>query len=342
MHARTALILALGSALAAFSVGCSGAHPKSSGDDTSGDVASTQASLDDANGGLTNSDEAPAFGDAKVEALPDFTTDQADAQDPTTEAAAASGAKSFHVALLWGHLPAPHDGDDTDTDPQLMSWVGSVSVDAGAIGVKRTLAFDRADKVLPRTSASTVAFDSHTLPFVDGLFLRVVVPAGGSTALHFKTAALTTDIDLASLEGKAGGVDRLADGRNGLAYIGYADVKDCARGLAFGRWVKLRARLGAMRGRVIDDGGDTIGHVRGIWGHAPRADKNVFFGKYIGLGGEHRGLFAGTYGDGEADGIWGTRDPKDAGAMQLFYSDGYDKDDGRGVWLGRWSEKCTK
>jgi hypothetical protein len=343
MFARTALFAVLGTAALA-TVGCSGnAHPAAAGDPSgtpSDTIAQTSAALDEANGGLSTSDEAPAFGDAKVEALPELTTAMADATDPTTATAAAAGAKSFHVALLWGHLPTPHDTDDTDTEPSVMSWVGSVSVDAGAIGVKKTLGFDANDRILARTAATTVAFDSHTLPFVDGLFLRVVVPAGGSTVLHFKTASLTTDLELSDLEKTAGGVDRLSDGRNGLAYIGYADVAGCARGIAFGRWVKFRAKLGGMRGRVIDDEGATIGHVRGIWGHAPKADKNVFFGKYIGIGGEHRGLFAGTYGDGEAVGVWGTRVPKDDGAMQLFYSDGYDKDDGRGVWVGRWSERC--
>ena len=343
MLARTTL-LAFFSCSAVAVTGCSGtSHPGTAGDPSgnpSDQVASTESALDQSNGGLTIDNTTPAFGDAKVEALPDFTTAQADAQDPTGPTAAAPGARSYHVALLWGHLPAPHDQDDTDSDPQVMTWTGSVSLDKGAIGVKKTLAFDAKDKVDPRTAANVVSFDSHTLPFVDGLFLRVVVPAGASPMLHFKTQSLTTDIDVSQLEAKAGGVERLADGRNGLAYIGYGDVAGCARGLAFGRWVKLRARLGGMRGRVIDGDGETIGHVRGIWGHAVRADKNVFFGKYIGIDGAHRGLFAGTYGGGEAVGIWGTRDPKDAGALQLFYSDGYDKDDGRGVWLGRWSEKC--
>ena len=233
-----------------------------------------------------------------------------------------------------------HDADDTDVDPQVVDWTGAVSVDQGAIGVMRTLQFDANDKVDPRTAPNVVSFDSHTLPFVDGLFLHVVVPAGSAPTLHFKTQALTTDVDLSALDANAGGVQRLGDGRDGLAWIGYGDVAGCNRGLAFGRWVKARARLGGFRGRVIGSDGATIGHVRGIWGHARRLDKDVFFGKYIALDGTHMGLFGGTYGDGEAKGVWGTRDPRDAGALQVFYSDGYDKADGRGVWVGRWSERC--
>ena len=339
---RSALAIVL-FGLPLASMGCSAnAHPPAAGDPSNDPtVASTESALDEANGGMNGESEAPAFGDPKVAAVPEFSSAGADANDPTTQPAAGAGAKSYHVALLWGHMPTPHDEDDSDVDPEVLDWAGSVSVDEGAIGVKKTLAFDLHDHVDPRTAANTVSFDSHTLPFVDGLFLRVVIAAGAAPKLHFATQTLTTDIDLSQLDANAGGMVRLADGANGLAYIGYSDVAGCARGLTYGRWVKIRARLGGLRGHVIDDGGDAIGHVRGIWGHAPRADKNVFFGKYIGLDGTTRGLFGGTYGQGEAKGVWATINPRDEGGLRLFYSDGYDKDDGRGVWLGRWSEKCN-
>jgi hypothetical protein len=336
MLARTSLFAIAAVAVAAL--GCSGAAHSPHATDPN--VGATESALDAENGGMTTEDTAPAFGDPNVEAIAPFDPTLADPEDMTTESASASGAKSFHIALFWGHLPPAHDAVDTDVAPQLVDWSGTVSVDQGAIGVKRTLAFDAGDKVDPRLSPNVVSFDSHTLPFVDGLFLRVVVAAGNAPVLHFKTTALTTDIDLSQLDAKAGGVTRLANPSDGLAYIGYGDVAGCARGLMYGRWVKVRAALGGFRGRVIDGEGDTIGHVRGIWGHAPRADKDVFFGKYISLTGAHEGLFGGTYGGGEALGVWATVSPKDVGALQVFYSDGYDQNDGRGVWLGRWSEMC--
>jgi hypothetical protein len=339
MTARSTLLFALALATA----GCSGAaHPSLAGDGSgTTDTASEESALNADNGGMTAENVAPAFGDAQVEALPDFATTMADARDMTVESAALPGAKSFHLALLWGHLPPAHDADDTDVDPTVVDWTGTVSVDHGAVGVRRTLQFDAGDKVNPRTAPNVVSFDSHTLPFVDGLFLHVVVPAGAPATLHFDTQALTADIDLSALDANAGGVQRLSDGRDGLAWIGYSDVAGCNRGLAFGRWVKTRAELGTFRGRVIGSDGASIGHVRGIWGHARKLDKDVFFGKSVALDGTHMGLFGGTYGGGEAKGIWGTRDPRDSGALQIFYSDGYDKDDGRGVWLGRWSERCN-
>ncbi len=337
MRVGTTLVAVLGT-VSLFAVGCSSGFTAVPADT---DVGSTESALDQENGGMTTANVSPEFGDPKVQSVPAFDTAMADASDMTTESARGLGAKSFHIALLWGHLPTPRDAADADVEPAVVDWTGSVSVDRGAIGVKKTLAFDARDKVEARTAPNTVSFDSHTLPFVDGLFLRVVVPHGASTILHFKTQSLTTDIDLSQLDAKAGGVIRLADQRDGLAYMGYADVAGCSRGLAFGRWVKMRARLGGLRGRVIDDEGTTIGHVRGIWGHAPRADKDVFFGKYISSDGTHKGLFGGTYGDGEAKAIWATREPREVGGLQLFYSDGYDKDDGRGVWLGRWTERCA-
>jgi len=304
------------------------------------DPATVQSALDTSDGNLSMSSEQPSFGDPQVEGLDSFDANGADPTDMTTGPAAQPGAKRYHLALLWGHMPAPADATAADTEPQLATWTGSVSIDDGAIGVKKTLQFDAKDSVSPRTDAKTVSFVSHTLPFVDGLFLHVVVPANASPVLHFKTETLTTDLDLSQLAAKEGGVDRVPNTSNGLAWIGYEDVAGCSRGLLFGRWVKLRAALGGFRGQVIDGDGERVGHVRGIWGHAPRKDANVFFGKYIGVNGEARGLLAGKYGDGGFAGIWGTRDPKSVGALEGVYSDGFDKNDGRGVFVSRWSEKC--
>jgi hypothetical protein len=68
----------------------------------------------------------------------------------------------------------------------------------------------------------------------------------------------------------------------------------------------------------------------------------VFFGKYIDRQGEFRGLLGGLYGDGKFGGVWGTVDPNAKGVLEGYYSDGYERGDGRGVYLGRWAEKCVK
>jgi hypothetical protein len=306
----------------------------------SNDPEQVQSALDQSNGGMTTAPESPEFADPAVQSLENFVPDFGDTQD-MTQSVEVQGARRFRVAVIWGHLPPAHDADNTDVAPSIIDWTGSVSVDSGAIGLKRTLRFDIGDKVLARPNAQEVDFVSHTLPHVDGLYMSVVIPANASPTMHFKTKSLTTDIDLGLLTQQAGAAVRLDDGRNGMFFIGYPE-DGCPRGLLFGRWRKVRPALGEFRGVVVGDEGDGIGHIRGIWGHAPKANANVFFGKYIDRQGEFRGLLGGIYGDGKFGGVWGTVDPNAKGVLEGYYSDGYERGDGRGVYLGRWAEKCVK
>lgn len=327
--------------LAAVIAGCSSSTDESKADSEDSSAAAIDSALNMENGGLDAKPETPMFGDAMVADLPIFAPKFADATDQVAAfSAQAPGAKRYDVVVMWGHMPAPHDADPTVLEPKPIDWTGSVSVDKGAIGLSHTVKFDDKDAVLPRTDPRSLSFESHTLPHVDGLLLHVIVPADAPQTLHFKTDALTTDIDLASLDKTAGGGQRLDDGRNGMVYLGFQDSPGCAKGFVFGRWGKVKPQLGRLHGSVFGARGERLGHVKGIWGHAKAKDKDVFFGKYIEEGGEFRGLFGGVYGGGKLGGIWGTRDPKDAGTLEGVYSDGYMQKDGKGVWLGRWSERC--
>jgi hypothetical protein len=332
----------LGTLATSFSLAACAGHS------TNESTASDQAALDAPNAGLNvASDESPAFDDPAMQALAsmDLMIPQTvePATDPTVAAAAQQGAKAYRIVLLWGHLPTPHDAMDTDAEPQLENWSGKISVDAGAIGMKRTIAFDPNDHVDgPRTDVTSITFTSHTLPYVDGMLLRVVIPQGGTPTLHFATSALTTDIDLSQLAAKVGGVQRLSDDVEGLAWVGYPE-DGCTHGFVHGRFVKNHARFGAIRGIVSDGDGERLGHLRGLWGHAPKRDADVWFAKYIDAAGHAKGLAFGKYDDGAFTGAWAAKDETDidVGHVEGFYSDGNDKADGRGVWLGRWSEKCT-
>src|SRR5262249_46782701 len=157
-------------------------------------TASDESALDAANAGIdVTANEQVAFADPAMLALApmDVTVVQSvEPSDMTTEAAAVAGAKAYRVVLLWGHLPAPRDATNDDATPAREDWTGSITVDAGAIGMKRTIAFDVNDHVDPRTDAKSIAFTSHTLPYVDGMLLRVVLPAGATPTLHFATSAL--------------------------------------------------------------------------------------------------------------------------------------------------------
>jgi hypothetical protein len=306
----------------------------------------SESDLDQQNGGFEPTAEAPYFADSRVEALDTFTPSFTDGAEMKSQVMSASvqGARSYHVALVWGHLPPARDAELTDPTPAVMNWDGTVSVDQGAVGLERTLRFDPAfgDKVLPRTSAQSIAFVSRTLPHVDGLLVRVVVPPNAPAVVHFRTKSLTQDIDLPSLTTKAGGVVRLDDGRNGLFWVGFQDEPSCAKGFVVGRWIKARPALGTFRGVASDESGAAIGWMRGIWGRSARLGQNLFFGKTIEKGGGFRGLLGGTYGAGEFSGRWGTVRPQDEGRLEGYYSDGYERDDGRGVFVGRWSEACAR
>ena len=75
--------------------------------------------------------------------------------------------------------------------------------------IARAIAFDSRDQISPRTDAKSVSFVSRTLPHIDGLFLRVAVPALGPATLHFDSAALKKDIDLNAVALNGVGGERL-------------------------------------------------------------------------------------------------------------------------------------
>ncbi|HQY64156.1 MAG: hypothetical protein IPF92_22535 [Myxococcales bacterium] len=329
----SACVLALASLASLGASGCAANTGAPEADEE--EVASIESALARENGGFTMADERPDFGDEEISSLPAFDALAGD------KPALPGAALTYKLVLLWGHLPSPHDADDTQVVPQKIDWTGSVSVDAGVVGVSSTLRFDEKDAVAPRTEPRTVSFTSRTYPAVDGLVLRVAVPPGGAK-LHFNTAAMNADIDLTSLARDVGGVKPLGDGRNGLAWVGFPDAPGCSNGFAFGHWSRVKPGLGKLKASIYDDAGTRIGRAKGIWGHAKQADKNLFFGKYITNEGAHKGLFGGTYGDGSLGGLWGNRAAGEGGRLQGFYSAGYDKTDAKGVWLGRWSEPCAR
>lgn len=299
------------------------------------DTASIQAALETPNGGMDESDEAPAFGDVAVLATPELAPTYADAvAPPAGDPAADPAAARFHVALVWGHLPPAKIPAGTPK-PAAIDWSGAVSLDQGFIKIDRTLAFDAKDSVAPRTEPNVVSFTSRTVPAVDGLLLDLAIPSGAATTLRFATASLTADIDLAALAADGGGVIPLGDGENGLAFAGFRDEPGVAKGFVMGRWTELAEDAGHLRGRVIAENGAPLGHVKGIWGHAPKQDKDLFFGKYIDQQGSFQGLFGGSFGDGAFAGRWGTDEAQ--GKLHGRY---FSADMARGFFVARWAEKA--
>jgi hypothetical protein len=300
-------------------------------------AAEVSRNLDVNFGGYDDKREAPNFGDDAVAALPRFDATYA---SHVVAAGSSDAITAYRVALLWGHFPGSNDDSDGDTDAKPASWVGSISVDAGAVDVVRTLSFDDGDAIDARTDPKTVTFASHTLPFVDGVILRVQVPSGSAPSLHFSTSELNVDVDMADVAQNAGKVFHV-DGDQGLAVVGWNDTAaTCPSGVAYGRFVKLGAAIGTLRGRLTSGGGDDVGVVHGIWGHAQNRAADVFFAKSIDPAGNFGNLALGMYAIGAIHGAQGDA-ASQGGKFIGVYSDGYDRPDGRGVFLAKWSGVCS-
>jgi hypothetical protein len=341
LYAFDIVLFVAAAAVSASAIGCSGSGSANESDD---DTRSLSAALEEDNGGLSTSDEAPSFGDPSLDEAPPLADDPGDEDDTLQKSQAEDSnapARVYRLAHLWGHMPPASDAAEPPP-PVAADFSGSLSIDAGAIGVSRALRFDGRDHLEPRTSLRQVSFVSHTLPRVDGLMVTVRVPEGGSPIVHFATAALTTEIDVSSLEANVGGIARAGDGANGVTWLGFEDRPGCTSGFLAGRWKRVAPGLGRLQGQVVGDHGALVGHVKGLYGHARKIDQNVFFGKYIDRNGAFRGLFGGTYGDGAFRGRWGTIDPREAGALAGFISDGTVDGDGRGVFIGRFQERCGR
>ena len=303
-----------------------------------GGVSPTDVSqaLDEPYGGLTESAEAPSFGEADVAAVPRFTPTFTSVLSTT---AGTIPISSYRVALVWGHLPPAHDTTADDYEAQTATWNGTVSVDVGNIDVVRTLSFDGSnDSVAARALPTVVSFASQTLPFVDGLLLHVTVPSDATT-LHFATGIVTTDFDLSQVASVGGTIVHGAS-YEGLAIVGWDDTATtCPAGITYGRWVKLGASVGTLRGHVMGADGTDLGYTRGIWGHAEERAANVFFTKSIDMEGNLLSMPMGTYDSGSLQGTWNAGTSK-GGVMTGVYSDGVDDEEGRGVFVAKWAVPC--
>jgi hypothetical protein len=300
------------------------------------DPATIEAALEQPNGGLTMTDEAPQFGGAELAAAAiEPATAFADPmqQDASVIAMDAQpDAARLRVAIVWGHLPP----DPTAT--AVTDWSGTIAVSRGALLVRHTIGFEAAtDRLLPRPDARTVAFDSKTRPFADGLALAIVdpTPAAGPLTLKYTPASGATPIVFAVADLLAGPVS-VDVGTSGDRMVAVAlRHESCEHGFLRGRWHAFRDGLGGFLGQVADDDGNLVGHVRGFWG-VRASGEQVFFGKYVGLGGEFRGILAGRYDHGHFVGRW-LDQGGEHGRVEGRYHEG-SGDAEAGHFLGRWAE----
>jgi hypothetical protein len=315
------------------------------------DTNAETAALDAPNGKIDlTSKEAPAFGDPEVIALPVMAEPAGASISPASHAnsSAAPGTAAYRLAFIWGHLPLAHDATGADVAPESAQWTGTISVDTGTLRVLRTIAFGSNDSIsAPNASADprAVAFRAQTSAYVDGVLVQVLVPPGAALTVHFVTNQVSTDVDLRTLQERAGGIERAPDGSSGIGWFGFREDL-CVRGFILGRWVKDAPAIGRTLAAVSDADGALLGYVRGLWGYAPGRSGEVWFDKYIDVAGNPRGLVFGWYGGGFFRGVWGATGEHDVSALDVgtaegLYSDGDEAGDGRSVWLGRWSAPCV-
>lgn len=316
---------------------------------TGEDAASIAEALEEENGGLDTSDEAPAFAEqdelAELELLSDDPAMEDDlAADPAVEAMrTAPEAVAYRVAVVWGQVPGDR-GNDT-----LRDWSGILATNRGALLVRRTIAFEpRTDRLLPRSDPRFAPFTSVTLPHFDGVVLHIIDPDPandepiglgyladlpgplGSEASEPLGIALRALLD--------GPVELTRDeaGNRMIAVAQARPIDPCAHGFLMGQWHRVAEGRGRFVGRVVNEDGALTGHMRGIYG-VRRSGEQVFFGKYITVDGTFRGIFAGHYADGHFEGRWHTR-AGDVGALGGRYRESIEGLETGGEFLGRWGE----
>jgi hypothetical protein len=238
------------------------------------------------------------------------------------------------MVVLWGKIP----GDPNATDTR--DWTGSLKLSRGAMLVRHTIAFEeRTDKLLPRLTRDTVAFQSVTHGYVDGLALTVIDPPSPSATTAQTMTYTSADgtivytLDLSQLA--AGPI--VVDAGGGFKIVAVAhrrQASDCDRGFMRGRWHALSAHLGRFLGVVTDENGERVGHVRGIYGQRRNGD-SVIFGKFIDREGHFRGILNGSFANGEYRARWMTRDGEHGTAHGAYFEGATPRN---GHFLGRWAE----
>jgi hypothetical protein len=339
-------------ALLALLAGCSQ-------DDITTDVANDDyeaMDLEQAYGGLTMTDEQPAFGDPYL--IAEDARDEGDAfRDPLADDPAVremerhgQGARLTCARLVWGVLDAGLD----DPDGDLVDWSGSLSVDRGILIVRRVILFERPldNLIQPRPDRQTVTFNSHTGGHFDGLVIQIIerrqdIAGEEPNQLHFATGPFTTSIpvvDLAAFDE----IYAVEPEGNAVHVVGFtqSDPDTCPRGFLNGRWQDnpdSEAEGGAFRGRWVGRHGLGDGHLRGRYG-VNDAGERVFFGKVIDPRGHVRGLLAGTWqpgeepGQGMFEGRWVNRQGTVEGVLNGRFATTPERPGG--YFQGRWSALC--
>jgi hypothetical protein len=370
--------LALAALLLAALAGCS----DSDNDPTAGEPVAVDdyagLDLDEPYGGLTKTDEEPAFGDPYLEqeaAIADGETYEDDLlTDPEVRRYMRIGEEPGQpgdpqrptftfLRLVWGNLEAmPDSVTGRIEDGDGIDWSGQLSVDRGTVLVRRVILFERPwdSLVRPRVDRHTVSWFSAIGGHVDGLLIQIIEPpvdADGDgevdpgmdepNMLHFVTDQFTQSFEVAALP-ELDEIYPAATEGQAIQFAGFTlgDLDPCPKGYLAGVWHATPEHEdggGVFRGRWVGLYGMTEGFLRGRYG-VDDSGERVFFGKYVSRSGQFRGLIAGTWepadeaGRGTFAGHWIGNSEEVEGVLGGRYLDLPERPGG--FMQGRWATTC--
>jgi hypothetical protein len=300
--------------------------------------------LSQENGGYTMETEEPAFGDPQAFASADVLEAQVEVFDEMTELPEVqtliSGqpdqqpGRRFVLVAVWGQ---------PRFDPNVPSWTdwsGDISVNKGAVVARRTVRFDQEDHLLPRVDPRHLPFESYTLPHHDGLVVNIYDdPRSNLTVQGQVTLSLGQLPPIVIPYDDLAGYRMLVstDSMGNKLFIAAEEIPrdGCAAGFLLGRWHRLGPNVGYFMGQWAGPAGALHGHLAGIWGKKPATGEQVIFGKYIGLGGQARGILVGNYDHGHFGGLWlGAHGPH--GLLGGVYRETIPGPETGGFFLGGW------
>jgi len=307
--------------------------------------------LDDPYGGYNMADEAPGFDDpAMIEEFGEEAS--AEYNDPMNSDPLVAGlmnrppAQHF-LMITWGNL------ERDSTVDFVTEWSGSLTVDPGAILLKRVLRFENRDRILPRERRDLLEWISYTQPAFDGVIVRILpLPNPTAAAVNdtsavvtFATGPLTKSFRMEELK-DIHMVIPVDDAGNAVAFNSIViPAGGCPSGFLGGIWADNPDTTGGFfKGMWMGENGRAMGFLKGIYG-VNSEGRPVFFGKWIALNGEFRGLLKGHYGSfpnapgGFFEGVYLDRSLRIRGDVKGIWKTS-DKINGDGFFEGRWAARC--
>jgi hypothetical protein len=341
-----------------------------------GTETTQQIDLDSPTGGFTSTDELPAFGEpdeflsfADESAVEDTCEDNPGIRNMLR----MRGARLYEFRAVWGRLADLGDSNATDLCP--LDWSGTLHLEGGVIIMEKTIAFEPEDSI-SRVDKSTISWVSHTGPYVDGIHVKLVVPARPldslvTPQLELSTGPFSRIFTLAELAA-LNLVEAVDSCGNAISITSVMTAIGCPHGQLMGGWAMTPPDTltsadstnvsgvvqGVFRGVWVGEHGRVSGYLKGIYG-LNSSDERVFFGKYIDMQGHFMGILRGRFGSpgpGKRDGD-GAQCPDPKRPHGWFKGEWIDdkvnvqgrlqghwiaNDEGKGLFHGVWGMRCSE